>query len=478
METSEKKHIQIHSSPLESEAVSMEKSGELADEVASPPSSSTPSSKANKVNNIKGSVDRGRVKSAIDAAHKQAIAARVQRECLTWRRCSTCSVSFGLASTALAILSLTPSWFTFKNYTLYLWSAPVPLVGTFSGDGIYSVAVAGIAFDVLATLVPLYLRIRILRGYKPPIELTLDSRPEGGEEDEEEKEAAVKFASSSVYFTKIALSLRFLSFLLTVFVVAAMEARYRTGWTTKEEGWRRMVASICMSVIAFICLLPMTSLSLYGPDVSLLPQNVLLKEDEPPVVSIDSLKQPASSSTSSESYEEVDTDISVSIGSSPAKPSAMRRPDHLSLHQRRPSTADNVPPPTLLLPSDSHNFDEDNNSRGSKHMIPPPPPPSLSPISQTQLPKTPPASPLRNASSPLRSSIPNFNRSRDSPSAVSVGRGAGSTAASPSASARRGKDSSVTGSTREDSISSSPRSVEITFSRLKTKESPKAGTTL
>jgi len=453
----------------------MEKSGELSvDEVASP-SSSTPSSKANKVYNKvnktkKISVDRGRVQSAIDAAHKQAIAARVQRECLTWRRCSTCSVSFGLASTALAILSLTPSWFTFKNYTLFLWSAPVPLVGSYSGDGIYSVALAGIAFDVLATLVPLYLRIRILRGYKPPIELTLDSRPEGGEEDEEEKEAAAKFASSSVFFTKIALSLRFLSFLLTVFVVAAMEARYRTGWTTKEEGWRRMVASICMSVIASICLLPMTSLSLYGPDVSLLPQNVLLKEDEKPAVSIDSLNQPTSSSTSSESYNEVDNDISVSIGSSPAKPTAMRRPDHLSLHQRRPSTADNVPPPTLLLPSDSHNFEEDNNSRGSKHMIPSPPPPSLSPISQMQLPKTPPASPLRSASSPLRSSIPNFNRSRDSLSAVSVGKGA----ASPSASARRGKDSSLTGSSSSPPISSMP--IGVTFSRLTAKESPKAAT--
>lgn len=483
-------------SPLESEATSMNESTDLnTKEVVSPSrehstpahvvTSETPKSK-------KSSVDRGRVQSAIDVAHKQAIAARVQREYLTWRRCCTCSITFGLISSVLAILSLTPSWFTFKNYTLYLWSAPVPLVGSFSGDGIYPIAVIGIIFDVLGTLVPLYLRIRVLYGYKPPNQLNLDAREDDEENNEEAKEAFAKFAASSVYFTKIALSLRFLSFILMIFVIAAMESRYRTGWTTKEEGWRRMVASICMSVIASICLLPLTSLSLYGPDVMLLPQNVLLKEDEEASVKSSS-SQPKPfpiESASSESMEEIDNDISISIGSTPSKPSAMRRPDHLSLHQNRPSTAEHIPPPTLIISPDSHNFEDGQNSNeGFKENTsgrlkqvtpPPPPPPSLSPLSQSQLPHTPPASPLRNASSPYRS-IPKFNRNRDSPVArrgIVV-----STAASPSAlsasTAGRGQDSSVIGSPSlgQDSLSSSPRSsapVRKTFRRLATR-SPSAG---
>ena len=397
-------------------------------------------------------IDRGRVQSAIEAAHKQAIAARIQREFLTWRKCSTSSIIFGIMSSVLAILSLTPSWFTFKTYTLYLYSPPVPLVGTFSLEGIYPVALVGIVLDILATLIPIYLRIRIYCGYyKPPI-----THQEVNEEELEEQE---KFVLSSLFFTKISISLRLLSLIMTIFVVSAMEARYRTGWTTKQEGWVRMVASICVSFLSLVCLLPMISKSLYTPDMSLLPDNVLLKQDEENHLKTTSRTV---SSVASSSMEESDTDMSKdnfnNISSVVSlSPSTMRRPDHLSIHQHnhRSSTAEQqIPPPTLLLPVDSNDSD--------LAPIPPiPPPPSLSPLSQSYLPITPPSSPLRSASSPR--SIPLFNRTRESGTGSTTSLAASPSASSPLSRRTRGGD---------DLILSPRSSIQVTFSRISERESP------
>jgi len=397
-------------------------------------------------------IDRGRVQSAIEAAHKQAIAARIQREFLTWRKCCTSSIIFGIMSSVLAILSLTPSWFTFKTYTLYLYSPPVPLVGTFSLEGIYPVALIGIVFDILATLIPFYLRTRIYCGYyKPPI-----THQDVNEEELEDQE---KFVISSIFFTKISISIRLLSLIMTIFVVSAMEARYRTGWTTKQEGWGRMVASICVSFLSVVCLLPMTSKSLYTPDMSLLPDNVLLKEDEENHLKTTTSKTISSVATSSieESYADISKDSFNNISSVVTlSPSTMRRPDHLSIHQHnhRSSTAEEqIPPPTLLLPADRTDNDSDI---APPPIPPPPPPPSLSPLSQSYLPITPPSSPLRSASSPR--SIPLFNRTRESSTSL---------AASPSAS------SPLSRRTRGgDELILSPRSsIQLTFRRSE-RESP------
>jgi hypothetical protein len=474
-------------SPLESQSATMlESNNEVVSQITPKTisqseksissNSSQPKSSTNKSTSLssksvisaQSNIDRGRVQSAIEAAHKQAIAARIQREFLTWRRCCTASITFGIMSSVLAILSLTPSWFTFKTYTLYLYSPPVPLVGTFSLEGIYPVALVGIVLDILATLIPIYLRIRIYCGYyKPPI-----THQEVNEEELEEQE---KFVLSSLFFTKISISLRLLSLIMTIFVVSAMEARYRTGWTTKQEGWVRMVASICVSFLSLVCLLPMISKSLYTPDMSLLPDNVLLKQDEENHLKTTS-RTVSSTATSSmeESYTDMSKDNFNNISSVVSlSPSTMRRPDHLSIHQHnhRSSTAEQqIPPPTLILPVDSHrNFTEENGKYSNDSDIspppipppPPPPPPSLSPLSQSYLPITPPSSPLRSASSPR--SIPLFNRTRESGTGSTTSLAASPSASSPLSRRTRGGD---------DLILSPRSSIQVTFSRISERESP------
>jgi hypothetical protein len=184
------------------------------------------------------------------------------------------------------------------------------------------------------------------------------------------------------------------------------------------------------------------------------------------------------SSTATSSMEESYTDMSKdnfnNISSVVSlSPSTMRRPDHLSIHQHnhRSSTAEQqIPPPTLILPVDSHrNFTEENGKYSNDSDIspppipppPPPPPPSLSPLSQSYLPITPPSSPLRSASSPR--SIPLFNRTRESGTGSTTSLAASPSASSPLSRRTRGGD---------DLILSPRSSIQVTFSRISERESP------